>query len=72
MLLDVHSPAQRRGSQDWGQGENPKLKGVEATEIKTLVENEKEGERDSERERTHCPVLYYLDEGQRCSVCLVH
>lgn len=55
--MDVHSPAQRRGSWDWVQGENPKLQGAEAIEIKTLVENEKEGERDSEREPT---ALYFI------------
>eukprot|EP00069_Balaena_mysticetus_P007522 bmy_19319T0 len=59
MLLDVHSPAQRRGSQDWGQGENPKLRGAEATEIKTLVENERERGRERQRER-ESPLPYPL------------
>lgn len=43
----------RRGSPEGWQGENPKLRGAEATEIKTFVENETESARS---------VLYFIPQ----------
>lgn len=63
MLLAVHSPTQRRGSWDGGVEKTPDSKEQkQLSVVKTLV-----------RKVGGSAALYFitLDEGQRCSICLV-